>query len=86
MIADPDPHLFESKIRIRIRINFESKIWIRIRIEVEIQELQRLKNGAGWRAVDAHNGGSKWSPEGSEDYLVVVDSHQFDEEQDPDPH
>jgi hypothetical protein len=39
-----------------------------------------------WRAVDAHNGDLKWSPRGSEDYQLVVDSHHFDEEQDPDPH
>ncbi len=45
-------------------------------------EAMRGRGRSQWR-----RGGSKWRPLGSEAYVVVEDSHHFDEEQeDPDLH
>ncbi len=66
--------IWGSWIRTRIRV----KSWIRIRTKVKIQELLRPNE-----AADAHNGGVE-AQNGALEGLVA-DSHNFDEEQEPNP-
>jgi hypothetical protein len=74
---------FKVKSRmVPIRIRVKSRI--RIRLKAKIQDLRRLKREP-WRAVDAHNGGSKWRLGGSVGHWSV-DSHHFDEDKIRIPH
>ncbi len=71
------PHIWGSCVRFRDPHQRENRIRVRINFKSLIRIRIRIRS-----AVDAHNAGVE--PENG--VMVVADSNQFDEDQDPDPH